>query len=75
MAASFVSGSPGSGTRWRAAAENVAWGQQTPAAVMTDWMKSSGHRTNILNCSYTEIGVGVATSNGPYWTQDFGTPS
>ncbi|MFF3865373.1 CAP domain-containing protein [Micromonospora sp. NPDC001898] len=59
---------------WRAYGENVAWNQQTPAAVMDAWMNSSGHRANILNCSFTEIGVGVATSNGPYWTQDFGTP-
>ncbi|MEV0430144.1 CAP domain-containing protein [Micromonospora sp. NPDC050495] len=56
------------------AAENVAWNQQSPAEVMTAWMNSSGHRKNILNCAYTEIGVGVARSNGPYWTQDFGTP-
>lgn len=56
------------------AAENVAWNQQSPAAVMTAWMNSTDHRKNILNCAYTEIGVGVARSNGPYWTQDFGTP-
>lgn len=62
------------GYAWRAYGENVAWNQQTPAAVMKAWMNSSGHRANILNCSFTEIGVGVATSNGPYWTQDFGTP-
>lgn len=62
------------GYAWRAYGENVAWNQQTPAAVMDAWMNSSGHRANILNCSFTEIGVGVARSNGPYWTQDFGTP-
>ncbi|NYT93887.1 CAP domain-containing protein [Salinispora sp. H7-4] len=54
-----------------AAGENVAWNQQSPAAVMKAWMNSSGHRANILNCSYTKIGVGIATSNGPYWTQVF----
>lgn len=62
------------GYAWRAYGENVAWNQRTPAAVMDAWMNSPGHRANILNCSFTEIGVGVATSNGPYWTQDFGTP-
>ncbi|MFG3685817.1 CAP domain-containing protein [Micromonospora sp. NPDC047740] len=62
------------GYAWRAYGENVAWNQQTPAAVMDAWMNSPGHRANILNCSYTDIGVGVARSNGPYWTQDFGTP-
>lgn len=62
------------GYAWRAYGENVAWNQQSPAAVMDAWMNSPGHRANILNCSFTEIGVGVARSNGPYWTQDFGTP-
>ena len=62
------------GYTWRAYGENVAWNQQSPAAVMAAWMSSPGHRANILNCSFTEIGVGVARSNGPYWTQDFGTP-
>ncbi|SCL21237.1 Uncharacterized conserved protein YkwD, contains CAP (CSP/antigen 5/PR1) domain [Micromonospora rhizosphaerae] len=62
------------GYDWRSYGENVAWNQQTPAAVMDAWMNSPGHRANILNCSFTEIGVGVARSNGPYWTQDFATP-
>ncbi|SCL33924.1 Uncharacterized conserved protein YkwD, contains CAP (CSP/antigen 5/PR1) domain [Micromonospora pallida] len=63
------------GYDWRGYGENVAWNQQTPAAVMAAWMNSSGHRANILNCAFTEIGVGVARSNGPYWTQVFGTPA
>ncbi|WDZ87420.1 CAP domain-containing protein [Micromonospora cathayae] len=63
------------GYDWRGYGENVAWNQQTPAAVMAAWMNSAGHRANILNCAFTEIGVGVARSNGPYWTQVFGTPA
>ncbi|WFE34206.1 CAP domain-containing protein [Micromonospora sp. WMMD975] len=62
------------GYAWRAYGENVAWNQQSPASVMDAWMNSEGHRANILNCGFTQIGVGVARSNGPYWTQDFGTP-
>ncbi|WP_189043159.1 CAP domain-containing protein [Micromonospora sonchi] len=62
------------GYSWRTYGENVAWNQQSPAAVMDAWMNSSGHRANILNCSFTEIGIGVASSNGPYWTQVFATP-
>ncbi|MFG1778468.1 CAP domain-containing protein [Micromonospora sp. NPDC049051] len=62
------------GYSWRTYGENVAWNQKTPAAVMTAWMNSSGHRANILNCAFTEIGVGVASSNGPYWTQVFAAP-
>ncbi|WP_307869047.1 CAP domain-containing protein [Micromonospora sp. C95] len=59
---------------WRTYGENVAWNQRTPAAVMDAWMNSDGHRDNILNCAFTEIGVGVASSNGPYWTQVFAAP-
>ncbi|MEW2145141.1 CAP domain-containing protein [Micromonospora vinacea] len=62
------------GYTWRTYGENVAWNQQTPAAVMDAWMNSSGHRANILNCAFTEIGVGIANSNGPYWTQVFAAP-
>ncbi len=56
-----------------AAAENIAYGYATPADVMKGWMNSEGHRTNILNCAYKAIGVGLAyRGNTPYWTQDFG---
>jgi uncharacterized protein YkwD len=56
-----------------ARAENIAMGQADAAAVMTSWMNSPGHRTNILNCSLKTLGVGVARgSGGPWWTQDFG---
>jgi uncharacterized protein YkwD len=56
------------------AAENIAWGHRTPQAVVTAWLNSAGHRTNMLNCTYKAIGVGVAfKSDGtPYWTQEFG---
>ncbi|HEX5114490.1 MAG TPA: CAP domain-containing protein [Pseudonocardiaceae bacterium] len=51
--------------------ENIAEGQTSAQQVMTDWMNSSGHRANILNCQFTAIGIGLNT-NGWYWTQDFG---
>jgi uncharacterized protein YkwD len=60
------------GYTWSAYGENVAYGYATPEQVMTGWMNSPGHRANILNCSYKEIGVGLAQP-GSYWTQDFGT--
>ncbi|MDG4779661.1 CAP domain-containing protein [Micromonospora sp. WMMD961] len=62
------------GYAWRTYGENVAWNQKTPTSVMDAWMNSSGHRANILNCAFTEIGVGIANSNGPYWTQVFAAP-
>jgi uncharacterized protein YkwD len=52
-------------------AENIAQGQRTAAKVMEAWMESSGHRQNILNCNYKNIGVGLDT-DGFYWTQNFG---
>ncbi|MFE1291370.1 sigma-70 family RNA polymerase sigma factor [Streptomyces sp. NPDC058751] len=61
------------GYRWSTYGENIAEGQQTPQAVMESWMNSPGHRANILNCSFKNIGVGVHKgSGGPWWTQDFG---
>jgi uncharacterized protein YkwD len=52
-------------------AENIARGQESAEDVMDAWMKSKGHRANILNCQLTTIGVGLST-DGWYWTQDFG---
>lgn len=64
------------GLTYSAAGENIAMGQKTPADVMKGWMNSSGHRANILNSTYTEIGVGLAVNkNGQnYWTQMFIKP-
>ncbi|MBU5626773.1 SafA/ExsA family spore coat assembly protein [Oscillibacter sp. MSJ-2] len=58
------------GLTYRTAGENIAYGQSTPQAVVNAWMNSSGHRANILNPSYTQIGVGYV-ANGHYWTQLF----
>lgn len=58
------------GIRYRTAGENIAMGYATPEAVVNAWMNSSGHRANILNSSYTKIGVGYVES-GNYWTQHF----
>ncbi len=58
-------------------AENIASGQRGPSEVVDAWMRSPGHRANILNCGLRDIGVGLAQGrNGtPYWTQDFGVSS
>ncbi len=58
------------GISYRTAGENIAMGQRTPEAVMTAWMNSDGHRANILNPTYTQIGVGYV-ADGNYWTQMF----
>lgn len=58
------------GLSYRTAGENIAKGYASPQAVVNGWMNSSGHRANILNASYTQIGVGYVPG-GNYWTQLF----
>ncbi|WP_406471327.1 CAP domain-containing protein [Streptomyces hirsutus] len=60
------------GYSWSTYGENVAYGYSTPEQVMAGWMASPGHKENILNCAFKEIGVGLAQP-GDYWTQNFGT--
>lgn len=59
------------GYAFRTAGENVAYGYSSPESVMDGWMNSPGHKANILNCAFKEIGIGLAQP-GNYWTQDFG---
>ena len=58
------------GISYRTAGENIARGYSNPKAVVDGWMNSSGHRANILNSSFKEIGVGYVP-DGNYWTQMF----
>ncbi len=63
------------------AGENIAWGSgslATPAAIVNGWMRSAGHRANILNGSYSQIGIGIAAgapqggiSGGGTYVTDF----
>ncbi len=58
------------GLSFRRSGENIAKGYRTPQAVVDGWMNSSGHRANILNAAYTQIGVGYVAA-GNHWTQMF----
>ena len=62
--------------RWKMLGENVAFGQANAAKVLDSWMHSQGHRTNILNSTFTEMGAGYAVdrSGRPYYVQVFGRP-
>ena len=71
------------GYRFRLCAENIAWGQRNagdPGNIMQDWMKSDGHRKNILKGKLRQVGVGTHTGNlqgrknVTMYTVDFGTP-
>lgn len=50
-----------SGYDYVTAGENLAKGFVDDSGVMSGWMASTGHRANILNGTFTEIGVGAAT--------------
>lgn len=56
--------------------ENIAAGQTTPASVVSAWMQSPGHCTNIMNGGFHSVGVGygfnASSTYGHYWTLDFG---
>lgn len=57
----------------QAVAENIALGQQSAREAVGSWMRSSGHRANILSRRYGRIGVAayVATNGQIYWCQQF----
>jgi uncharacterized protein YkwD len=74
------------GYSYRSAAENIAAGQETAREVVTSWLKSSGHRKNILDCGMSETGIAVVyqPDDRPfdgsgyalhyYWVQVFAAP-
>ncbi|WP_297407857.1 CAP domain-containing protein [uncultured Cetobacterium sp.] len=57
--------------KYMTAAENIAKGQDTPDYVMKMWMKSKGHKKNILNPRFKEMGVSRDNFNNNIWTQMF----
>jgi uncharacterized protein YkwD len=60
------------GVAYSASGENIAMGQNTAAKVMDSWMKSSGHKANILSDDFNVIGIGCYEDNGTYyWVQLF----
>jgi uncharacterized protein YkwD len=56
--------------------ENIAWNQKTPEEAVKAWMDSPGHRENIVEPRYTEIGVAVMKNEKGerYWVQVLGKP-
>jgi uncharacterized protein YkwD len=61
--------------------ENIAAGYGSAESVVQGWINSPGHRANLLNFRYTEMGLGYSSSAqdtgtvnyGNYWTQMFGS--
>ena len=61
--------------RGRTCGENIAAGHSSAAETVEQWMNSQGHRENILNPAFRELGVGYAYENNSlyhhYWVQLF----
>lgn len=74
------------GYSYSAAAENIAAGQASAAAVVASWLESAGHRRNMLNCNFRDTGIAVVyqPDDQPlpgnrsalryYWVQEFAVP-
>ncbi len=74
------------GYSYRTAAENIAAGYRSASQVVTGWLKSAGHRRNMLNCRMTETGIAmvyqpddrpIRGNPAPlryYWVQVFAAP-
>lgn len=57
------------GYAYSKAAENVSAGPPDGEAAVESWMESPGHRRNIVNCAFQDVGVGVSFApDGPWWT-------
>jgi uncharacterized protein YkwD len=72
------------GVRGWSLGENLAWGagsSATPANIVRAWMRSPGHRRNILDGTFREIGIGIAagaptgTPGGATYVNEFGRRS
>lgn len=66
------------GYSYSAIGENIAAGYTTVSSAMDGWLQSSGHCSNIMNSSYTEMGADKleysGSAYGTYWTSVFGRP-
>lgn len=64
------------GYQWSAVGENLGLGQRSPAQIVAAWMASPGHRANMLNPDYVDVGVGIATrpDGQIIWCLDLGAP-
>jgi len=62
---------------YRTIGENIAGGQESIEEVLTAWLTSPAHCTNIMNNNFSEIGVAIVSNPdsefGIYWTQNFGS--
>lgn len=64
------------GYSWRTVSENIAAGQTSIEQVMSGWLASPGHCSNIMSGSVTQLGASRVSSStaSDYWTQNFARP-
>ena len=64
------------GYAWRAYGENIGCGQDVPEKILTAWMNRNEHRENILDPTYSEVGIGLFQGGECryYWTALFARP-
>ena len=62
--------------KFSALGENIAWVEGYPSMgnqLHVGWMRSEGHRANMLQRGFDSVGIGVVCSGGRAWaTQNFG---
>ncbi|MGW6391639.1 sigma-70 family RNA polymerase sigma factor [Streptomyces sp. NPDC055103] len=64
------------GYQWSLWGENLDRNTKSPAQVLNDWMDGAIHQENMLNCQYTDAGVGITSATGGrLWTLDLAAPS
>jgi uncharacterized protein YkwD len=54
-------------TRWVSLGENVGRTPRGVRSLQRSFMRSAGHRANILNSAFTYVGVGTVKKNGGLW--------
>lgn len=60
------------GYKYTTTGENIAYNNYDPVELFNQWWNSPGHRANMMNASYTKVGIGVIYSNSKYMgTQTF----
>lgn len=66
------------GYEWRAIGENIAAGQNTAATVISGWLTSPGHCSNLMSPAFTHTAVACTEDSGAdytrYWTHVLATP-
>jgi uncharacterized protein YkwD len=70
------------GYRWTRVGENLGWGSGMlgrPYAIFSTWMRSPGHRANILSPGFRDLGIAVRQGsfsgypNAAVWVAEFGS--